>query len=313
MPHTPKDWKDLPDRTTPLSAAAIEDLETRLGAYADTKIPATEKGAASGVATLDGTSKLTAAQLPSSVVSRSPATAAANTVTAVGASTPALTLVTDNPNTLDGANLILANATAGANPANTPGITYKKDGTSRWNLGLDVQAGTQGDFAFFHNWVAVPGSSRDVLYITDEEFPKVAINGDRNSPGTLTIYSPAGAPVSRAAMHFGLPAGQTGALLFLTVTGRSDTVLEFAPNPAIRMLKSDYNFGSGDAASNRGTLYVNSAGDLKYVSPSGTAKVTTIGPSAPATVAGSRGGNAALADLLTKLATLGYIVDGTTA
>lgn len=36
---TPKDWKnDPPDQTTPLSAAAIEELETRLSDYTDTRI-----------------------------------------------------------------------------------------------------------------------------------------------------------------------------------------------------------------------------------------------------------------------------------
>lgn len=35
MAHTPKVWKDAPDTSTPLTAAALIDLETRLGAYAD--------------------------------------------------------------------------------------------------------------------------------------------------------------------------------------------------------------------------------------------------------------------------------------
>ena len=35
MAFTPKDWKDSPDHTTPLSAAALEDLETRVTDYAD--------------------------------------------------------------------------------------------------------------------------------------------------------------------------------------------------------------------------------------------------------------------------------------
>lgn len=249
------------------------------------------------------------------VVSSSPATAAANTITAVGAATPALTLINDNPGILTGANLILANATSGADPANVPGITYKKDGTNRWYLGLDVQAGTQGDFAIFHNWPADPTKSRDVIYITDEEHPKVSLNGDRNSPAWLSIYGTAtGAPVNRVGLNIGLVAGQTSPIIEAGIAGGLATpTFELLANPAIRMEKSNYNFGVGDAAGDRGTLYVNSSGDLKYVSPSGTAKVTTIGPSAPATVAGSRGGNAALADLLTKLATLGFIVDGTTA
>lgn len=37
MTFTPKDWKDSPDPSTPLSAAAMEDLETRLAAYADSR------------------------------------------------------------------------------------------------------------------------------------------------------------------------------------------------------------------------------------------------------------------------------------
>lgn len=34
MAFIPKDWRDAPDATTPLSAAALEDMETRLAAYA---------------------------------------------------------------------------------------------------------------------------------------------------------------------------------------------------------------------------------------------------------------------------------------
>ena len=36
MPFTPKAWQDSPNTTTPLSAAALTDLETRLSGYADT-------------------------------------------------------------------------------------------------------------------------------------------------------------------------------------------------------------------------------------------------------------------------------------
>lgn len=32
-PFTPKDWRDDPDHTTPITAAALEDLETRVTAY----------------------------------------------------------------------------------------------------------------------------------------------------------------------------------------------------------------------------------------------------------------------------------------
>lgn len=35
MPFVVKDWRNDPDATTPLSAVALEDVETRLSAYAD--------------------------------------------------------------------------------------------------------------------------------------------------------------------------------------------------------------------------------------------------------------------------------------
>ncbi len=37
MPFTPKDWRNWPDTTTPLTATALEDLEARLAAYSDTQ------------------------------------------------------------------------------------------------------------------------------------------------------------------------------------------------------------------------------------------------------------------------------------
>ena len=38
MSFTAKDWKDYPNTTTPLNAAAVEDLETRLSGYTDSEI-----------------------------------------------------------------------------------------------------------------------------------------------------------------------------------------------------------------------------------------------------------------------------------
>jgi hypothetical protein len=35
MPFTVKDWQDAPSTSTPLSAAALEDMETRLSTYVD--------------------------------------------------------------------------------------------------------------------------------------------------------------------------------------------------------------------------------------------------------------------------------------
>jgi len=39
-PFTTKDWKDDPDASTPITAAALEDMETRLAAYTDAQIAA---------------------------------------------------------------------------------------------------------------------------------------------------------------------------------------------------------------------------------------------------------------------------------
>lgn len=36
MTYTPKDWRDFPDTGTPVTAAALEDLETRLASYSET-------------------------------------------------------------------------------------------------------------------------------------------------------------------------------------------------------------------------------------------------------------------------------------
>jgi hypothetical protein len=42
MPFTPKQWKDTPDTSTPLSSAALVNLEQRLGAYVDTTATTTD-------------------------------------------------------------------------------------------------------------------------------------------------------------------------------------------------------------------------------------------------------------------------------
>lgn len=40
MAFTPKDWKDYPDTTTPITSAALENLETRVTDYTDDEIAA---------------------------------------------------------------------------------------------------------------------------------------------------------------------------------------------------------------------------------------------------------------------------------
>lgn len=49
MAFTRKDWKDSPDTSTPISAEALEDLETRLSGYTDQEVAAATVGAITDV------------------------------------------------------------------------------------------------------------------------------------------------------------------------------------------------------------------------------------------------------------------------
>jgi hypothetical protein len=79
MPITVKDWKNQPDETTPLSAEALEDLETRMGAYADAAVAAGGGTSANASTTVKGIAKIT------------PAPATATDPIAVGSNHTALT------------------------------------------------------------------------------------------------------------------------------------------------------------------------------------------------------------------------------
>lgn len=61
MAFTPKDWKDYPDTTTPITAAALEDMETRLSAYVDAKPGGVFSNVTDYGAKADGTTDDTAA------------------------------------------------------------------------------------------------------------------------------------------------------------------------------------------------------------------------------------------------------------
>lgn len=50
MPFTPKDWRNLPETSTPITAEALEDLETRVSGYADTRVASVESDVARLVA-----------------------------------------------------------------------------------------------------------------------------------------------------------------------------------------------------------------------------------------------------------------------
>lgn len=72
MAYTKQTWTDKPATTTPISAARLGHMEDGIeaaAATADAAIPATQKGAASGVATLDSGGKIPSAQLPNLAIS----------------------------------------------------------------------------------------------------------------------------------------------------------------------------------------------------------------------------------------------------
>lgn len=65
MSFAVKDWKNSPLTETPLSANALEDVETRLSDYTD--LLRDEKAAAGGIATLNMSGKVPLTQLPDEV------------------------------------------------------------------------------------------------------------------------------------------------------------------------------------------------------------------------------------------------------
>lgn len=59
MAFTVKDWKDYPDTTTPINAAALEDVEDRLSDYTDSEI-ATHSADTTSVHGISNTANLVA-------------------------------------------------------------------------------------------------------------------------------------------------------------------------------------------------------------------------------------------------------------
>jgi hypothetical protein len=81
----PKEWFNKPSKATPLSAAAIEDLEARTAGYVDT-----QKGEPEGIGTLDSTGHQPLSESPLSVVSGSGHFFSAETLEEVEAKVAAL-------------------------------------------------------------------------------------------------------------------------------------------------------------------------------------------------------------------------------
>jgi hypothetical protein len=180
-------------------------------------------------------------------------------------------IVADGSGGHDTSNLVLDNRTVGASPAQVATISYKKDGVERWEVGFDQTAGSQGDFDIFHYWHADPSKGRDVLYLTDEAYPKVSINGDRYTDGTFTIYSYADRPT---AVVNGAP-GQSADLSQWKRAGESGPVFAIGTVGTLRIAHSKYVPRAPDAPTGAGFLS-SAAGQLTWLSADGSS--TTLGP-----------------------------------
>lgn len=83
MPFTPKDWKNLPDVTTPLSAAALEDMEGRVAGYTDARETQIRSDIGAAYAAADAATLASANANTTSAVAAGVTSANNNTTTAV--------------------------------------------------------------------------------------------------------------------------------------------------------------------------------------------------------------------------------------
>lgn len=166
--------------------------------------------------------------------------------------------------------LILENRTAGATPAQAPTLILNKDGTSRWALGIDQTPGVQSDFNLYH-FHSDPSQGRDVLFLTDEMYPKVSINCDRYSAAAFTVNN----LVDRPTMHAGGAPGQTADMLQFKRHGDPSVVFAIGAVGTLRLANAAYVPRRSDAPHGAGFL-TNAAGQLTWLSSDGS--ITTLGP-----------------------------------
>jgi hypothetical protein len=171
----------------------------------------------------------------------------------------------------DSGTLSLDNKTVGANPAQVATISFNKDGTPRWMFGFDQTPGSIGDFDLFHYGTGGPGTGRDILYVTDELYPKVSINGDRYTPATFTLYN----VTDRPAMVISGAPGQTSDLAQWWRYGDLAPMFSVGASGLFRIQNATYKPTSADAPTRGGFLY-NLNGQLSWLSGNGA--ITTLGP-----------------------------------
>jgi hypothetical protein len=182
-----------------------------------------------------------------------------------------LKIIADGSGGRDLGTLVLDNRTVGANPAEVATIGFNKDHTARWMFGFDQTPGSIGDFDLFHYGIGDPANGRDVLYVTDEVYPKVSINGDRYTPATFTLYN----LTDRPAMVVSGSRGQVSDLAQWWRYGDIAPTFSFGASGLMRLQNATYRPTSGDAPTRGGFLY-NLNGQLSWLSSDGA--ITTLGP-----------------------------------
>lgn len=327
---TVKDWKNATnhegggDTSTPISAESLEDLETRV--------------------TSGGGRTITSANATDQPLVLKAAAAQTADIFSVTSSTGTAYLSVDDSGSvymntdLQGgyANLTLGNITSGQNPANCPQLYYEKDSVLRWSIGIDVQAGDQGDLAFWHSNAYSGGNSGDFVYITDEDNPGFSIGHgvvDRTlaTGAQFTVSNPSAAQRPAAIIIQNWPGNQPTLKLY------RDSSLQTAPFVECRdydiddlkfEIRTDGVLGWADGTNlyeqsantlmTDGNLIIDeqlTAGGAAASFFAGTAVVgfwDAAGQFSKPEITGSAGGNAALQDLLTTLEGYGLITDSST-
>lgn len=156
-----------------------------------------------------------------------------------------------------------------------------------------------------------PGNIRHRFGVADASHDWVDIRGDGASDTVLSVYRGSASTTNpRMILHPNLTVDGVGSYTGLVLGKRSDSTDPKAHGGAVFAGTDVAGLAAGDGSALVTGAYVRAD---TFATTTAATKLGFRGstPVTKATVTGSRGANAALADLLTKLAALGLITDGT--
>jgi hypothetical protein len=185
-------------------------------------------------------------------------------------------------------------------------LTYTSAGVLRLKAALQIVNATTADNNINNvyidaNGVAIQGGSGQITFTTnfDQALTNIDMRIGRAANDTLYLRGDRAASSPIVLQLQGRSSTTSGRLMLgINCEWVSST-------DASRTTRT--KFTASDSAAEREVIRIEANGSAALLGFYGTTAV------AQQTVTGSRGGNAALADLLSKLAALGLIVDGTTA